>query len=436
MAKTKLSFGQRFRNLFSRKSQTPVVTVEDWLKGVTSGDTLPGTPMNLSGVYACINIISNTVSKLPFFVINRHTKEHIDLPDLYELLNVQPNGYMNAVDFKQLLTTSELTEGNGYIYPVWSRLRLKELRYLPNDVVNVYHNNGRTVYEFTLDEVKHRESYDAFIHLKQFTLDGVMGVSPLTYARETLQVGLNQEAFQKAFYENGGRPSGVLETATDLTLQTRKVKDADGNEKEVSLRQIALDAWRKAQMGAGNAYRVALLDNGMKYTPIPQISPADMDFVNSKTVNLEDIARFFNVPPYKLGVGKQTYSNNEQAQIDYITNCIVPFVSKWEQEFTAKLLTVEQRRMGYQIKANIEAELRGDTSSRANWYDKMRSMGVYSINEIRNLENLPDIENGDARLIGANSVPLERLLAGDTAGTATPNDLNPDNEESIDDDEQ
>lgn len=439
MAKNKPSFGQRIKNLFSRKvkNEAETISYDDFVKGIVQAREDTGTPMNLSGVYACIEIISNTVSKLPFFVMNRHTKEHVDLPELYELLNVQPNQYMNAMLFKKVFVSNILAYGNGYIYPQWRGLQLKELRLLQPDTVANYYDKGRIFYGFTLDGVDKTMRYDELAHVRAYSIDGVKGISPLTYARLTTQVGLNQEAFQKAFYQNGGRPSGVLQTATDVTMKKVKVTSADGTQKEVSMRDVLLAAWNQVNMGSGNAYKTALLDNGLTYQTIPQISPADMDFVNSKTVNLEDIARFFNVPPYKLGVGKQTYSNNEQAQIDYITNCIVPLVTQIEQELTAKLLTAEQRKAGYQIKANIEAEMRGDTATRANWYDKMRSMGVYSINDILALENLPGIgEMGDARLIGANSVPLERLLAGDSAGTATPNDINPDEEENFDDDEQ
>ena len=419
-------FGKRI------KDQSGVaMTTEDFLNGVDV-PTIHTSPMNLSGVYQCIEIISNTIAKLPFFVMQRDSKEHIDIPELYHLLNEKPNRYMAAMTFKKLHIKNLLTSGNAYIYPIWKGGKVSELRIISPDDVSTYYKNGDVMFTFNLDDVEHKVWDSEIIHNMAFTLDGIIGISPLTYARLVTDVGLNQEEFQKSFYSNGGRPSGILSVASDLSTKVVKIGD-----KDVRMRDFVLSEWNKVGMGAGNAYKTALLDNGVTYKEVAQISPADMDFVNSKTENLEDIARFFNVPSYKLGVGKQTYSNNEQAQRDFITNTIVPLVTQIEQELTEKLLTESQRRKGYQIKANIESELRGDTATRAAWYDKMRSMGVYNINEIRALENLPSIgEDGETRLIGANSVPLEKLLAGETAGSATPNPLDPSKEETEPEQEQ
>lgn len=193
------------------------------------------------------------------------------------------------------------------------------------------------------------------------------------------------------------------------------------------------EEWAKAHSG-DRLYSTAILDNGLEYGTVPQITPEQMQFVSAKAVTVEDIARFFDMANclHKLGMGKQTYSTNEQGQISYVTETIVPRLRRWEQEFTLKLLTEEQREQGWVIKGNVNAELRGDTSARANWYDKMRSMGVYSINDILAYEDLPSIgEKGDARLIGANSVPLERLLAGENASDVTPSEPTPSTEEKV-----
>lgn len=413
------------KSLFVKNKLNKTISYDEFTKGIIRGEE-DNVPQNLSGVYACIEIISNTISKLPFFVMDRKSKKHIENDNLYWLLNYQPNEYMNAFTFKKYIARSILCTGNGYVYPIRKRnsLEIEQLIPVQSDAVTPVKNGNKVLYGIHLNDKDFVLRYDELIHIKAYTdSDGITGISPLAYAKNTIAVGLNQEKFQKDFYRKGGRPSGTLETPEDVTLKTKKVTLPDGTEKEISYRKIIIDAFEEGRGADGEFFRTALLDNGVKYTPITQISPADMDFVNSKTVNLEDIARFFNVPAYKLGVGKQTYSNNEQAQIDYITNCIVPFATQWEQEFTLKLLPYAYQEKGQVIKSNIEAELRGDTAARANWYDKMRSMGVYSINEIRAYENLPEIENGDARLIGANSVPLERLINGESAATVTPNDL-------------
>lgn len=393
---------------------------------------------NLSGVYQCIELISNTISKLPYFVINDKTKKPVENSEIYRLLNLQPNPKMTASVFWENVSTNILTDGNAYFLPKWKGLKLQRLDIVKNSAVGIVETvDGNPLYIITDGNGNQKTyRYDEIVHLRINAVDGIKGISPLTYARLTTEIGLKQEVFQKDFYDNGGRPDGVLKTATDLSTngfvkdeKGNVIKDKNGN--PLSLKDVMREEWKKAHSGLNNRFNVAILDNGLEYQTIPQISPADMDFVNSKTTNIEDICRYFNVPPYKLGVGKQTYSSNEQADIEYIKNTIVPLVNQFEQELTLKLLLDSDISKQYKIKCNVEDEMRGDTNTRVAWYQKMQSIGAYSINEIRAKENLPDIEYGDARLIGANSVPLERLVKGDNAADTTPNPF-----EQQDNDEQ
>lgn len=406
-----------------------------------NGETLEANNENalkLSAVYSAISIISNTMSKIPFSVINRFTKEKVENENLYTLLNLQPNDKMNASVFFELLYTCVLVNGNAYCLPIrkYRSNEIEKIKFINPDKVTINKTEtGEIVYDVDLDNSRTlRLRYDEIIHLKAKTLNGVVGVSPLTYGKVAIQTGLNQEIFNKSFYENQGRPDGVLKTATDLSskkVEVTKTENGVTTKQFVSLKEIMSQEWEKAHTGK-NRFKTAILDNGLEYVPIAQLKQADMEFVSSKQANVEDIARFFDMAScsFKLGIGKQTYSNNEQGQICYVTETIVPKLRQLEIELTLKLLTEEQRKKGWVIKGNINAELRGDTAARANWYDKMRSMGVYNINEIRELEDLPSIgEKGETRLIGANSIPLEKLLAGETAASATPNDIKENNEQ-------
>lgn len=389
--------------------------------------------MKLSAVYCAISTISDTMSKIPFNVINRFTKEKIDSPELYYLLNIQPNNKMNAGIMNKLLWTWVLTEGEGYCLPVreYRSTRLQQLIPVsPSAVSKFIDSDNKLWYTISLPgRNKQVFRYDEILHLKAMSNDGINGISPLEYAKNTIQAGLNQESYNKAFYENFARPADYLKTPADLSSKKikRTILDENGKEKtiEESLKDQVRKEWERAHTGE-NRFKTAVLDNSLEYVTVPQITPEQMQFVSSKEVNVEDIARFFNMAScsFKLGIGKQSYSTNEQGQICYVTETIVPKLRQWEQELTLKLLTEDQRRNGWVIRGNLNAELRGDSTTRANFYDKMRSMGVYNINEIRALEDMPSIgEKGETRLIGANSIPLERLLQGETAGSATPNDL-------------
>lgn len=444
------------RNVLSKKSRSADFGVKNSISPISTNIdpflifqerySAGGEALNLSAVYAIIGMISNTFSKIPYWVINRKDKSHKEDDNLYKILNVQPNEKMNAAVFHRLMASWLLYHGEAYAIPVRG-FRSTQVTGLypidPSRVSKVLDDDGTLYYRVTFDKKNNKTEvyrYDEIVDWKNWTLDGITGISPLEYARQTIQLGINQENFSKEFYEGGGRPSGILKFNSDLPEIGKKVVMNDEGEIttiEMPSKEIIREEW-KARQSSGDRFNIAVLDEGVDYKEISQITPEQMEFVNSKELNVQDIARFFGMSTcmFKLGVGKQTYSSNEQGQICYINDVIVPILRQYELEL-AKILTESERQKGYVIKGNLNAELRGDTSARANWYDKMRSMGVYSINEIRELEDLPSIgEDGDTRLIGANSIPLERILEGATAGSATPNDLNPANEEQSEDEQQ
>lgn len=388
--------------------------------------------LKLSAVYSAISTISNTMSKIPFFIYNKKTKERKDDSNLYRLLNLQPNDKMNAPVMNKLLWWWALYKGEAYIIPVRKSRSLELLQLVPvppSSVNKEINEKGVLVYKITENGETKPYRYDEIIHLKDMTLDGINGLSPLEYARTTADIGLYQEDFAKDFYKNYGRPLDYLKTQANLSnvKQEVPVPQPDGTiKKEMkSGKEIMREEWEKAHKGK-NRFAVAILDNGLEYGTVPQITPEQMEFVSSKTVNVEDIARFFGMAScsFKLGIGKQTYSNNEQGQICYITETIVPRLNQWEKELTLKLLTKEEIKDGWIIKGNIAAELRGDMITQASYYEKMLSNGIYTINDCLDLEDRKGIgELGDKRFIGPNKIPLEKLAEGETAGDVTPNPI-------------
>lgn len=152
--------------------------------------------------------------------------------------------------------------------------------------------------------------------------------------------------------------------------------------------------WEEIHSGADKAFRIAVLDLGMQYAPIG-VSQRDAQFVESKAVTVEDIARFFGVPLHKLMAGKQAYNSNEQNSIEYVNGTISPIAIQCNQEDTAKLLFDSEIARGMRVKRNLLAELQGDVRSRAEWYKAMRDTGVFSPNDIRALEDMPEVDGGD-----------------------------------------
>lgn len=354
------------------------------------------TQMKLSAVYASIDMISNSLSKMPFFVVDTKTNKHVDNLKISYLLSVQPNRNMTPSVFKKLIECWRLSEGNAYVYIVYdSKGYPQELLPIHPNYVRIIKNGSDLFYDITFPNmITKRLFYDEILHFKGFSFDGINGESVLSYAAKTIRTGLYQERYQDTFYENNGRPSGVLEVDADL----------DKDDKD-----LIREEWKKAH-SQENAFNVAVLDLGSKYTPITPINQKDAEFVASKEVTLADIARFFGIPLYKLNAGKQSYSSNEQNAIGFITDTMAPIVLKYEEEFTIKVLNTAMLQSGFKVKANMNVELRGDIAARGIWYKTMREVGAYSVNDIREYEDMEKVEGGNSRMVSLNYIPLEHFV--------------------------
>lgn len=353
--------------------------------------------MKVATVNACVEIRSDSVGKMPFFVMNRNTHERERAHYLDYLLSVRPNSYMTPYVFKKLVETWRLMRGNAYIFISKDSAtgRPQELIPLnPDRVMLGFRKDSSLVYYYRGNDSKELEiDADEIIHLKAFSNDGIIGQSVLERASDTVRTASEQQRYEGTFYSNNASPSGVVQVDSSLSREAK---------------EKFREHWSKTYGGATNAFKVAVLDEGMDYKPI-SMSPRDSQFVESKEISVADIARFFLVPLYKLQAGKQTYQSNEQNSIDYVTTALSPTITQYEEEFTYKALFDHEVREGIEVRINMNAELRGDTTSRANWYRIMVQLGAYSPNDVRAYEDLPAVEGGDIRIAPLNSIPLEQM---------------------------
>lgn len=365
--------------------------------------------MKLSTVSRCIDILSDSIGKMPFFVYNRSTRERIDHPIL-QLLEVRPNRWQSPLDFKKQLEAERVTNGNGvaWICRDSSTLEPTELVPLPHGYWSVQlMSDGSLRYS-----IRHPFTGESFccgrmdvLHFKAFSKNGYKGIGYLERASEIVRAARAAQEYNANYYANGGQPLGILRTDSDLGGNVT-VTDPDGTERKISKKDRLREEWEKRHAGPANAQRIAVLDLGLDYKPI-SISNKDAQFVESSALSVEDIARMFGVPLYKLQAGKQAYSSNEQNAIEYVVSAVHPNATIWEQEQTYKLLSPQDVSTGLRIRGNIMAELRGDFTSRGAWYQHMRENGAFSVNNILALEDMPDVEGGDSHYASLNYVPLE-----------------------------
>ena len=393
-----------------RVTNSARLTLDSPLGWDTGGSLYDGKTlgaMKLPAVNACIEIISDSVAKMPIYLMDSATRERqTDHPAL-RLLTGRPTEALTAFDYHKLMESRRIAHGNAYALILRDRWGAPDelLTIAPGYMQPFLDDNGRLWYIGTNPRTgEFRKFWPAdVLHYKAFSVDGLEGVSYLRRGAETIEAALQAQKYEVGFYKNGAKLTGVLSAETDLT-HASEVPLPDGT--KISVKDAIRREWEHLYTGADNAYRTAVLDFGMKYTPITA-SNRDAQFIENKAASIEDVARLFNIPLYKLGVGKQAYNSNVQAAIEYMQRTLSPIVAAHEQEDTYKLLTMSEQAAGLQFRRNMMGELRGDWASRAAWFKAMDEIGVYSVDDMRALEDLPNVPGGDRRKASLNYVPLD-----------------------------
>lgn len=390
-----------------------------WDLGVSGDDAA----LRVSAVYRCITYNSDTISIMPAYIMDRKSRERITDHPLLQVLTIRPNEAMTPTEYKRLMECNRLLRGNAYAYIGRSAQtgRVEELLPLAPDLVNPQLDSRRHLHYLYTDPLSGK-CYDLMpcqvIHYKAFTQDGIHGISPLRFARDVISKDRAAKAYERALYKNGGRPSGVLYTDTDLSGDSNVMGD-DGN--PVSKKELVRRAWEKVHSGGDNAFRTAVLDLGLKYQPIA-MNNSDAQFVESNDITIADIARFFGTPLHVLMSGKQSYESNVQNRVEFVQTTALATVTGYEDEDSYKLLSGMDQEKHLRIRRNMDAALRGDTASRATYYKTMHEIGAYSVNDILALEDQPKVPGGDVRLASLNYVPLEdfqRLSTQRNGGNST-----------------
>ena len=362
----------------------------------------------LSAVDRCIEILSDSMGKLPNFLFDRNTRRRIPTDPVLTVLNQRPNEAMTPTVRKKVLETSRLVSGNGYDWIVRDPRtgRVQELIPIPGELVSPWRDiKGRIWYTVThpwTGEPMVLPNED-ICHYKGASRDGLLGVSVLRRASDVIAAARSAQDYERAYYDNSGQPSGVLQTDTDLAGM---VEDPKNPGQMVGRKELLRREWERVHAGPKNSHRLAILDMGLSYKPIAATN-AEAQFIESREISVRDICRFFGIPIHFMGEGKQAYNSNEQQAIEYVTRTLHPIVAQYEEEMTWKLLAQSQVDAGLELRVNMMAELKGDNASRAAWYKAMREMGVFSVNEIRALEDIPAVAGGNTRYASLNFVPLE-----------------------------
>lgn len=398
-------FSGLFRSRDAPKNRTSGSAYSFFMGGSTSGKRVnERTSMQMTAVYSCVRILSEAVAGLPLhlyqYTDNSSKEKAVEHP-LYFLLHDEPNPEMTSFVFRETLMTHLLLWGNAYAQIIRNgKGEIMALYPLMPDRMTVDRDEkGRLYYEYmvssddapTMKGSTVKLPPSEVLHIPGLGFDGLVGYSPIAMAKNAIGMAIACEEYGAKFFANGAQPSGVLEHPGTIKDPSR-----------------VRESWTQTFGGSQNANKVAVLEEGMKYTPI-SISPEQAQFLETRKFQINEIARIFRVPPHMVGdLEKSSFSNIEQQSLEFVKYTLDPWVSRWEQSIVRSLLTAEEKKQ-YFVKFNVDGLLRGDYQSRMNGYAIGRQNGWMSANDIRELENLdriPEKLGGDLYLINGNMTKL------------------------------
>lgn len=342
--------------------------------------------MRVSAVFSCVRILADTVASLPLVLYRRRpdgSRERATDHPLYALLHDQPNPIMSAFEMRWAMMAHLATRGNAYceiqrdgtgrIIALWPLLPDHVSVELRDDtLVYRYQPPGRAAVLMPMSAVW---------HIRVFSPDGIVGMSPLAYARRAIELALATEEFGLKFFLRGANPRLVLKHPGRLSAEAA---------------QRLRESWETAYSGLSSAHRVAILEEGMSIERLT-IPPEEAQFLQTRRMQIAEIARIYRIPPHMLGeLDRATHSNIEHQQIEFLTQSLRPWLVAIEQA-VQRLLLPEERGQ-YYAEHLVDGLLRGDIGARYRAYATALQWGFMSVNEVRRLENMDAVPSGNAYL--------------------------------------
>ena len=386
---------------FIQKSALKVLnmSISEYNSRFLSGEPLTDSEQNVdtdtalkySVVFACCRVLAETFASVPILLYKKNGTEREAVTDLpiYDILHNVPNEEMSHFNFSEAMMMAMNTDGNAIaqrlynaageligLYPICAEIdrdkETKKLIYVADD--------GGQKRTFRRSEV---------FHVPGPSLDGVHGLSPITYAASAIRLGLSYEQFGIQFFRNAANPSGAFSNPGEL-----------GEDAYQRLKKQLKESYT----GLKNTGTPMLLEGGLTWVPFT-VNPSDAQLLESKNFQIEDICRIYRVPQHLVNkLDRSTNNNIEEQALEFVMYTMLPYFKRFEECMNAQLLTPQQREDGYFLEHKIDGLMRGNSTARAAFYASGRQWGWLSVNDIRRLENLPAIPGGDIYLQPSNMV--------------------------------
>lgn len=357
----------------------------------------------LSPVAAAHRILTHSFALIPFGIYQKDgdTRKPVSDPALDYLLKVRPTPMMSPFLFRKLIMSNAFWEGWCGVWNVRDAGGVITERIpLPTECCSISYDKKAQQYWYTyrIDDVERTFAPSELSFLFFESYDGIRGRGMKHLAMDSISADGMAQRYNKKFYQNGARIGGIVEVDSDANRDTR-------NAIRSQFEAFARD----------DAFKVAVLDHGMKYTPIG-LNQTDAQYIESREFTVEEVSRFTGIPKYMLQTGKEAYNSNAQQRVDFVTDTLLPYVTAWEQEESYKVLSRPQLMQGWYMRGNVSVLLRGDDQSRAAFYREMISTGVYNPDECRALEERDPIPGGLGKqfFMTKNLGSLESIVKGES----------------------
>lgn len=389
-----------FRKMATVLRRLTVREPDGWPQDSQRGDAgeavTESSIMALSAVWACVNLISGTSSSLPLVVYRTGAGGRVVARDhsLYRILHDSPNYDQTAVDFWDFICASIELWGNAYAVIDRGNGRVAALTPINPALVTVRRlPSGTLEYRWTEEGKAYFETDKTMLHIRGPGGNPLGGMSTMQFGRNAFSLARAIDRSAGATFKNGLRPSGVLTFDKWLSEEQRELTKTKLTEQF---------------LGAMNAGRPMILEGGTKWEQLA-ISPEDAQMLESRGFSVEEICRFFGVPPFMVGRTEKSTSwgtGLEQQTLGFVKFTLRRRLKRIEQALEKQLLTPQDRSLGITIEFNLEGLLRGDSAGRAGFYQTMTNMGAMTINEVRALENLAPVAGGDVPRMQMQNVPI------------------------------
>ena len=396
-----MSFFRDLKRWFTREASTGSGTVAGPMPGsATLLYPIGSSPLHVATVYRCVDLLANKVANLRLQYMRKKGEIFVEDTNsrLHYLLTVQPDSYLSAFDFWHQVVTYMLLRGNAYIVPIYDNLTMELSRLALCDPTCVSHDTIRNTYKVTDINAGIDDTFDEdeIIHIKNYTRDGKVGISTITYAATTLSIANTGNRETLSRFENGGNVRGIVSNDTSV----RGFGEYQDNELEKAA-TVLDERFRGGQ-------RIVSIPGQANFSPL-SLSSTDMQFLETRKFTVREICRFFGVhPSFVFDDTSNNYKSAEMANAGFLSDTLNPILRKIENELHRKLVAPTlccKRRFEFDRRDLYACDL----DSKVKYQTSTIAAGIYTVNDWRIAENKEPVKGGDVVLVSANLKSLKEI---------------------------